>query len=269
MSAISGWYPDPAGSPDLRFWDGERWGASTMPRSAPAPQQTATAVAAPPVAPAPAPAVSPQWAYSRPGIPYTPPPPLPKRGSRTPKLVGVIGAFVAVCVVAAVVSKVNDNEKTQKALQDTSIQLPEDVAGLHHVTNTAAVTQIETMANALPWTSHLVGEYALADGTPRAIVLIGKVGVTSSGIDSGLPKAESGFNSSLTRQGLPTASFHSVDAGPLGGRMDCGTVTASRSVTQCFFVDRATLGGVTMYDVDGSDDHTLALALRSAIETRS
>lgn len=40
-----GWYPDPSGSPLLRWWDGERWGQDTHPL----PGDSATAPVAPPV----------------------------------------------------------------------------------------------------------------------------------------------------------------------------------------------------------------------------
>lgn len=35
----AGWYPDPAGGPGERFWDGQAWSQSTRDKAAPAPQQ--------------------------------------------------------------------------------------------------------------------------------------------------------------------------------------------------------------------------------------
>jgi hypothetical protein len=34
MTVSPGWFPDPNGGPDLRYWDGQRWTASTQPREA-------------------------------------------------------------------------------------------------------------------------------------------------------------------------------------------------------------------------------------------
>ncbi len=37
MSVVSGWYPDPAGMPQLRFWDGQTWTTATAPSPVMAP----------------------------------------------------------------------------------------------------------------------------------------------------------------------------------------------------------------------------------------
>ena len=55
--AVSGWYPDPAGTAQLRFWDGQSWTTAT---SAPPPVQAAFAPTAPPVAPQYTPQYAPQ-----------------------------------------------------------------------------------------------------------------------------------------------------------------------------------------------------------------
>ncbi len=46
----AGWYPDPSGSPALRWWDGERWSDATHPL----PDPSGTVLTAPPAAEAPA-----------------------------------------------------------------------------------------------------------------------------------------------------------------------------------------------------------------------
>jgi hypothetical protein len=52
--------------------------------------------------------------------------------------------------------------------------------------------------------------------------------------------------------------------------MVCGEIQYPQvNGTECMYVDRATAGSLTMLDVDGTDDHALALQLRAAIETRT
>jgi hypothetical protein len=52
MAPATGWYPDPAGTAQLRFWDGQSWTNSTMPipqapQSAPQPAYSSSPAAAP------------------------------------------------------------------------------------------------------------------------------------------------------------------------------------------------------------------------------
>jgi hypothetical protein len=42
--AVAGWYPDPAGGPSSRWWDGQQWTEATMP-AVPVPAQGYAAVA--------------------------------------------------------------------------------------------------------------------------------------------------------------------------------------------------------------------------------
>ncbi len=83
MAPVDGWYPDPAGMPQLRFWDGQNWTTATAP--APVTQ---------PYAPQPhAPQLStPQLS--------TPQPQAPKRGK---SFYGIIAGVVAVAVGVAIV----------------------------------------------------------------------------------------------------------------------------------------------------------------------
>ena len=79
MSPIAGWYPDPAGSPDLRYWDGADWSAETAPAT-PAAVTTVTLAPEEPAHPT-QPAAAAQFAQPAAQFPvgqtYQPAPPAP------------------------------------------------------------------------------------------------------------------------------------------------------------------------------------------------
>lgn len=270
MSAIPGWYSDPGGSPDLRYWDGQRWSPTTSPRprAAAGPAQDVVAVATlEPVGYAPSPATG----YSTQRLAYPPVMGSPLRRRRLPKLLITLGVLIAVICVAAVVLEVQDRTATQNAVEHTTIQLPERAAGLQKITGSLAsqLQSLDASEADLAFVTHLTGGYQLPNGKPRAIVVVGKLAVESREFSRGLTSAETGAHRAETNMGIPLTTFSKVDAGPLGGDMVCGTIQyPSVSGTECIFVDRATIGSVTMLDTDGSDDHSLALLLRSAVETR-
>ncbi len=58
MAPVPGWYPDPAGMAELRYWDGQHWTTATTSAFA-SPQAPPTA------APAPTPTVTPAWATAQ------------------------------------------------------------------------------------------------------------------------------------------------------------------------------------------------------------
>lgn len=209
--------------------------------------------------------------YSRPGLPYAPlVNPSARRGdSGLVKLLVALGVLLAVGSVAAVMLGAHDRNANKNALSHTSIQFPAEVAGLNKITGPVA----DQLASVVPVGSgyQSVG-YSLADGTPRAVVVIGKIAVGDN-IDAGLAGEERGLHDTQAAKGIALTRFTDVDAGPLGGRMQCGSqVLSGVGETVCMFVDRAVVGSVLMvdrHDDDASQDLTLAHQLRAAVETRS
>jgi hypothetical protein len=70
MSApTTGWYPDPSGSPALRWWDGSQWTHHVAPQNGPAPAVAPPSPTQPASAPGPTasgPATNPNWAAEAP-----------------------------------------------------------------------------------------------------------------------------------------------------------------------------------------------------------
>jgi hypothetical protein len=226
------------------------------------------------VATLPSPA-APVWAYPLPGNPYAQlAPPAAKRSSRTSKLLIALGVVVALGVVAAVVGRVSDSAKTQDAFENTSIRFPSTVADLNKITGSVG-DQLTTLASnedaACACGAHYaVAGYAEPGGLPKAIVVMGKFHVGDH-VDLALQKEEDGFGATASHRGLSPAAFSDVDAGTLGGKMQCATTAIGVvPVTACVFADRAVVGSVLVYDRDGagSQDLTLVHELRSAVEVR-
>ncbi len=85
MSVVSGWYPDPAGMPQLRFWDGQTWTSATAP--------------SPVMTPPPPVYQDPRYGYQ--GYEPLPPEPPSKGPGRGRAFYGVIAGVAVVAVAAA------------------------------------------------------------------------------------------------------------------------------------------------------------------------
>jgi hypothetical protein len=237
------------------------------PASATSPQQGAVAVATrEPVGFTPyAPTGYPPHRLPYPPLTGTP---LRRRSGRLPKLLITLGVLLAVLFVSAVVIDVQDRNVSQNALDHTTIQFPDEVAGLNKITGPEA-DRLTALAAVGSLGYQTVG-YKLADGTPRGVVVIGKMRVGVK-VDAALAAEEKGFHDALAA--ATTVEFTDADAGPLGGRMQCGSAVISGvGEGVCMFVDRAVVGSVVMFDRhdgDASQDQTLVLQMRAAIETRT
>lgn len=243
------------------------------PRSV-APQQTSVAVATREAPTYSGYALSP---YAQAGVPYAPlaDRATKRRRSRTVKVVSVLGVILAILFVVGVVANVQDKAATENAVAHTSIQLPDEAAGLQKLTGALAdqLNALDASQPGLQFVSHMTGGYALADGKPRAVVIIGKLAVESRDFAAGVAAEEKGAHNAEKSLGIPSTTFTKVAAGPLGGEMACGLIQyPTVNGTQCLFVDRAVSGSITMLDIeglDGSTDHAIALQLRGAVETRT
>lgn len=125
---IEGWYPDPSGEHDLRWWDGSRWTARTAsrndltpsasprtdasPADGTAPTATRGEAPAGPIAP-PAPATP---ASPFPPLPVAPPPPR-RRGRRKRRAPAIIVWTLAVLLALSALLLARVSDETETALR--------------------------------------------------------------------------------------------------------------------------------------------------------
>jgi hypothetical protein len=303
---VAGWYPDPLGATEHRYWDGSAWTEQTAPAvavapAAPEPTQPALTqpaqtqpVPARPMSfqPMPFQAVAPQpqpgWADG----PPTAPQPYAYRSGAIPAqhrpqgfayrrppglsiwvkvLIGLGIALVALIIVgilAAIAIPVFLNERakthpgsgsagTQSA---TTVVVPENAAGLTRSHSASSQQLVQRwLALPLPGTKS-VGVYDDASGARRAAILVTRVDMGPVAQQEFLEGAKTGAS------GAGLRSFHEVSPGTLGGRVQCGVVSAANA-TICFFADGAVGGVIDVFGTTKGD--TLAVGLRQAVERRS
>jgi hypothetical protein len=218
---------------------------------------------APPSMPAsmPAPTGAPVYAGPQPPPPYGSGP--PRRGRSTGATIAIaLGATAAGLVIlgilAAIAIPVFVNQRAQSEAEHISIALPAQVAGFPRMTG-ATDTQVQGLVAQLPNEAGSAQGAAYGVGRATVIVIAGRhllLEKDRTAFLAEVAKSESGVGV------LQTA----VDAGPLGGRMQCGTA-ADGSRTDCAFADAGSYGVIDVA-MTGPSAVALARQVRSEIETR-
>ena len=182
----------------------------------------------------------------------------PKRGIRRfwPWLAGGVGVLVVLIIVAAVVGASNANPGASHTLS-----APAQTAGYTQVTGTVA-DQVSASIS-----TSLAGKYNKKDVSVAVYSPTGSevpefvfLGVHTSSFSSHSP---SDLIASFMK-GAQVGSASSVDPGPLGGKMSCGTSGTSQTV--CVWVDHNTLGTLVFVHLSGSAAATETVAFRSDAE---
>jgi hypothetical protein len=265
MSVTSGWYPDPAGSQDLRFWDGQGWTEQTTP-TVPQPMLQPSMASMPSMTSVPQP-VAPRLTYASAVAGRRP-------SGRSGTFYGLVAGGIAVLVAVAVAvpvalhkghtTPVSAIPTSVPALPKASIQLPPNAAGLVKIQGTRADELQQAADSEWPFsTEHVVGVYAEPDGQPKAYAELGKASFSTLGMHEYVLGFEKGFETDN-----PNVNFVEQDPGAFGGEEACTTSVLGGNPTEaCVFADATTIGAIV---VEGPQSSSLPLAqqLRAAAETR-
>ncbi len=279
MSAIPGWYPDPAGAPDLRYWNGEVWTAATTP---PAPAAVATAPHAAPLPAAPPGSSFQPTAPSRARPPEPPgriPTPrgeyalsLPQRvdlpSERKTSISGwMVAAIVAaLAVTAGAVYFLNQHHGSAvRVSAHTTIDMPAEVDGLVRIHSPASDELQRIMSSSSVPKPHLVGFYGTNPDNPGAFMMVAKYPQTADQVAHNLSLSLRALDESIGNVNF----FQPADPGPLGGQMRCATVVQNAtSASVCMFEDTDVIG-VTFSVGTASAPGPDAVTLRNAVEKRN
>ena len=270
MAAVPGWYPDPTGTPGLRFWDGQAWTSQTAAPAMAAAMTPATTATAPattmPVQGDPFFGAAPD--YSRPpSVPY-PGQWQQARNGRSRKKVPliVLASVLGVCVVAAVVNGLVQRNTDNNIYDRTSVVLPASFDGYTKNTG-AAADSFTSLASSIPFPIPPLGALYESPTGGRAVFIVGRVRLDATTLDSQLSAAETGFRRTADKHGWTYSSFRNAGPGPLGGKMACSTwATPTLNSTDCFFADAGAFGDIVLPTPDADAQ---AVTLRPEIEKRS
>jgi hypothetical protein len=291
MAPSSGWYPDPAGSADLRYWDGQTWTRQTsaLP-AASAPPQAGPAVLAPPPIPQQASAPVYEGFVSVRALPgsladRSPDKPYGLPRARSGSFYGLIAGAVAVVVGAAfLIPSLTSSHKhastaatpqqpltthsplpqksTPPSPSTSAYHLPEEFAGYSRITGAQATESEADVMRGWPVTGpHVFGIYGSLTADPKAMVILQSMALTPAGDAQLLLGVKEGFAS-----GLPGLTWQTADTGDFGGVMECGTTTQGIGGSICAFAD-ATTFGFTFVSGDPYLGEPAAVQLRAEAET--
>ena len=196
------------------------------------------------------------------------------RSRRPLALVGAAGGVVVLAAVAAFVWPgllVSQDDSSGASVPSTAVApvrvaAPTSLAGMTQLTGTQA-GPLHTLAagTALPGYSAPVSAVYGVAGTPAASVVVWTSTSRASAPDPTVALAGYALASGAAVPGVAP-----VPSGALGGRMSCGTGTASGSpATVCFWSDASAFGQVTvLHPASAAQGVATATAIRAGVETR-
>ena len=205
---------------------------------------------------------------SEPAPPWGAPPPPPwghQPASGGPSnlakvLIGV-GAFLGVGILVAIAVGVFLNESGKSVSDRTTVSLPASIAGFPLRTDPAASLVVQALKDVEAPGVPLAGAYG-GTAQPELVVMVTKHYMTKRDQRDYFTGVRNGAKSSA---GLTLGPFSSVDAGALGGKVECASAPLA---TLCVFADPGAYGMIITF---GTRAHALELLpqVRSAVEHRT
>jgi hypothetical protein len=177
------------------------------------------------------------------------------------------GTVFLLLVAVAIAIPVFVHQDAKDVYLRTSIVMPASMVGMVKDTGAQAQALAQSFDDVVPasW-PHLTGMYSQVDGYPGAVVFVAKHVADPAEIQANLREMERGFLTSADSE-ITVGQFHDVDPGPLGGKMQCGSMTLkAMDGTVCAFGDEAADGMIITFQ---PDDETVVPTLRAGIEKRS
>jgi type II secretory pathway pseudopilin PulG len=184
-------------------------------------------------------------------------------------LIAVPVVLVLVGILAAIAIPVFLDQRAKALDAATTVVFPASIENLPRQTGIDAKNATDSVLNALPRDFRDAQAGIYSDGSTHQIVVLSMRPPKGSGripIDASVTDFWAG-----ARHGTPTSVTMSEpvdrDAGRLGGRMSCATLTGASTGQICVAVDSIVL--VAVFDLSPSQDRNLPLRVREAVVHRS
>jgi hypothetical protein len=246
-----------------------------VPRSAWAPPEPPSATWAPPERPtppwSPPPPSSPGGAYPWPPVVQPGGPQIPPRSGVLPAwavvLVSVVVGTLVVGLLAAIAVPVFLHQRADSLAAATTVSLPPSIENLSRVTGPDADSMLIAVMNQYPDPPPLLQGAVYSDRDRHTLVVFTMK--WTEALDADYRRGViARFEAGVHRQpaGVHASDAADRDAGRLGGRMSCVTLTGTSIGQACVAVDPAAI--VVVYDFSPSLDTDLPRRAREAVEHR-
>lgn len=182
-------------------------------------------------------------------------------------LVGTASALVIIGIIAAIAIPVFLNDRAQQTFDDTSIAMPQSVAGYTQIQTAQARGIVDTMLKDVgngSYTDAMGGVFNDAQGRPAIVMALkGDEPATEGHLDA-LTDVFAGLQTS----GAQLSSVAPISPGSLGGQLQCGVGSIDgQSMRACAGVDVAAASVMVFFDPNVTDQ--TVVAMREAVVVRS
>jgi type II secretory pathway pseudopilin PulG len=184
-------------------------------------------------------------------------------------LIAVPAFFVVLGILAAIAIPVFLNQRAKGLDADTTVAYPASIQNLQRETGPEAKNQLQSVLSELPAADYREVQGAIySDGPEHVLLVFSARPLAGSGpiqIDDAVAGFQNGLISGLP-PGVKVSQPADRDAGPLGGRISCVTLSGASSGQICVAVDSVI--AVTVIDMSSSPDRNLPRQVRETVVHR-